>query len=326
MPFNIVRHFSSSSVLKRACLDWNVVSLGIIFLCVVQFPRLPSLAIDTSDVVYCVYSVPCHHHRLFDLPTASKMACRNSLILFLVHHPHIPCSSTPDSLSQWQTLHWWTSSLKQSSLYSLVTVSIACTANDCNTTNSLAVNQQIFKTTWQVFPRHLVISWSPLSNSRRPLYYGNRQLDWHKLWQEHWFQVNEECCHKIKKHDIYDIVWQNWHVHLLVKLVASHMFLVYCNSLTEIHSRFKHYVYLVMHALITVRAENGSSVVWIWQIFLWWRRSLDDNRKRVHDTGVVNMVIPFLQEHQHPELTKVACGFCLNSSVDYGMCREDDGY
>lgn len=203
-----------------------------------------------------------------------------------------------------------------------MTVSIACTADDRNTTNSLAVNQQIFKTTWQVFPRHLVILWSPLSNPKRPWYYGNRQLDWHKLWQEHWFQVNEECCHKISKHRIYDIVWQNRHVHLLVKLVASHMLLVYCNSLTEIHSRFKHYVYLVMHALITVRVEDGSSVVWIWQIFLWWRRYLDDNRKRVHDAGVVDMVIPFLQEHQHPELTKVACGFCLNSSVDYGMWRK----
>ncbi|CDH56371.1 hypothetical protein RO3G_09444 [Lichtheimia corymbifera JMRC:FSU:9682] len=43
----------------------------------------------------------------------------------------------------------------------------------------------------------------------------------------------------------------------------------------------------------------------------------DDNRKRVHEGGVVDMVIPFLQEHQNHELTKVACGFCLNSSVDY---------
>ncbi|KAI7882556.1 ARM repeat-containing protein [Lichtheimia hyalospora FSU 10163] len=43
----------------------------------------------------------------------------------------------------------------------------------------------------------------------------------------------------------------------------------------------------------------------------------DDNRKRVHDAGVVDMVIPFLQEDQNPELTKVTCGFCLNSSVDY---------
>ncbi|KAI8144162.1 armadillo-type protein [Fennellomyces sp. T-0311] len=43
----------------------------------------------------------------------------------------------------------------------------------------------------------------------------------------------------------------------------------------------------------------------------------DDNRKRVSDTGAVELVMPFLQEHQNPDLTKVACGFCLNSSMDY---------
>ncbi|KAI9492634.1 armadillo-type protein [Zychaea mexicana] len=43
----------------------------------------------------------------------------------------------------------------------------------------------------------------------------------------------------------------------------------------------------------------------------------DDNRKRVLEAGAVQLVIPFLQESQNPDLTKVACGFCLNSSMDY---------
>ncbi|KAG2221049.1 hypothetical protein INT45_009707 [Circinella minor] len=43
----------------------------------------------------------------------------------------------------------------------------------------------------------------------------------------------------------------------------------------------------------------------------------DDNRRLVHEANTVQLVIPFLQQNQNPELTKVACGFCLNSGMDF---------
>ncbi|KAI9321600.1 armadillo-type protein [Dichotomocladium elegans] len=52
----------------------------------------------------------------------------------------------------------------------------------------------------------------------------------------------------------------------------------------------------------------------------------DDNRKRVLDAGAVSMAIPCLKEEQNPELTKFACGFCLNSSMDYDPIQKAIGY
>ncbi|KAI9261671.1 armadillo-type protein [Phascolomyces articulosus] len=48
----------------------------------------------------------------------------------------------------------------------------------------------------------------------------------------------------------------------------------------------------------------------------------DDNRKRVLESGAVQLIIPYLQS-QNSELTKVACGFCLNSSMDYEPIQKE---
>ncbi|KAI9016522.1 armadillo-type protein [Phycomyces nitens] len=48
-----------------------------------------------------------------------------------------------------------------------------------------------------------------------------------------------------------------------------------------------------------------------------------DNRKRVHDAGVIPLVIPFLEQGNRPDLVRTCCGFCLNGSMDYEPIQAD---
>lgn len=272
MPFNIVRHFSSSSVLKRACLDWNVVARNHFLVCVVvQFPRLPMLEIYNIHQMACVCVRVC-----VCVPTyiwrgsfvVVYLICRPPVRWLAetlvdndpLHHPPTtppplrPCSlTTMADTSRVDKLTQTVESLIISdSEYPLLQPTIG--------NNSHAGNEQIYKATWPAFPRHLVILWSPLHNPRTVVHYGNKQHDWHKRWQAHSSQVFERMLSREKKNMAFMVfVLQNRHVHLSVKPVVSRMLLVYCNSLRRmIPSKYKPYVCLVMHASITVcRGREG---------------------------------------------------------------------
>ncbi|KAI8374497.1 armadillo-type protein [Radiomyces spectabilis] len=49
----------------------------------------------------------------------------------------------------------------------------------------------------------------------------------------------------------------------------------------------------------------------------------EENRKRVHEAGIVPLVMPFLAEGQPSDLIQTACGFCLNCSMDYEPIEKD---
>ncbi|KAI7902649.1 armadillo-type protein [Cokeromyces recurvatus] len=42
-----------------------------------------------------------------------------------------------------------------------------------------------------------------------------------------------------------------------------------------------------------------------------------DNRKRVKDAGIFPIIAPYFDNRDLPDLIRTACGFCLNSSMDY---------